>query len=122
MRDAKDTVDLFTSAEKSYMLSQLQNLQELPHTTPTDFFPDQLPETKYSQQNAETKSVILAPFNSTCSNLQQIEKNYSLPSEIKAMIQSKSCLKFAGRVKEADRQYEVNNNAELDNGVYHEFN
>jgi len=54
--------------------------------------------------------------------LQQIEKHYSLPGEIKAMIQSKSCLKFAGRVKEVDRQYEVNNNAELDNGVYHEFN
>ncbi len=38
------------------------------------------------------------------------------------MIQSKSCMKFAYRVKEIDRCYEVNNNAELDNGVYHEFN
>jgi hypothetical protein len=25
-------------------------------------------------------------------------------------------------VREIDKQYEVNNNAELDNGVYHEFN
>lgn len=31
-------------------------------------------------------------------------------------------MKFAFRVREIDRQYEVNNNAELDNGVYHEFN
>jgi hypothetical protein len=31
-------------------------------------------------------------------------------------------MKFAYRVREIDRQYEVNNNAELDNGVYHEFN
>lgn len=38
------------------------------------------------------------------------------------MIQSKSCLKFAPKVREIDKQYEVNNNAELDNGVYHDFN
>jgi hypothetical protein len=73
-------------------------------------------------KNADTKSIILAPFNSTCSNLKEIERHYSIPDEIKEMIQSKSCLKFAGRVKEIDKQYEVNNNAELDNGVYHEFN
>ena len=81
-------------------------------------------ETNYSQsmKNAETKSIILAPFNSTCSNLQEIDKHYSLPSEIREMIQSKSCFKFQGKVKEINLQYEVNNNAELDNGVYHEFN
>jgi len=73
-------------------------------------------------KNAETKSIILAPFNSTKSNLAEIERNYSLPSEIKDLIQSKSCLKFNTRAKEIDQQYEVNNNAELDNGVYHDFN
>jgi len=64
----------------------------------------------------------LAPFNSTKSNLEDIEINYSLPSEIKDLIQSKSCLKFSTRAREIDQQYEVNNNAELDNGVYHDFN
>ena len=44
-----------------------------------------------------------------------------MPREIKDMIQSKSCIKFNPRLREIDRQYEVNNNAELDNGVYHEF-
>ena len=73
-------------------------------------------------KNQESKSVILAPFNSTKSNLEELERNYTLPAEIKAMIQSKSCLKFAHRVQEIDKQYEVNNNAELDNGVYHDFN
>ena len=29
-------------------------------------------------------------------------------------------IKFAPKVREADRQYELNNNAELDNGVYHQ--
>jgi hypothetical protein len=31
----------------------------------------------------------------------------------------KKCIKFAAKVKEINRQYEMNNNAELDNGVYH---
>lgn len=88
-----------------------------------DFFSDKMMESEGdSMKNAETKSIILAPFNSTRSNLQEIEKHYSLPEEIKEMIQSKSCLKFAHRVREIDKQYEVNNNAELDNGVYHDFN
>jgi hypothetical protein len=38
------------------------------------------------------------------------------------MIQSKSCLRFNKQVRDVNQQYEVNNNAELDNGVYHEFN
>ena len=66
--------------------------------------------------------MILAPFNSTKSNLAQIEAHYSIPREIREMIQSKACLKFSHKCREIDRQYEVNNNAELDNGVYHEFN
>ena len=65
----------------------------------------------------------MAPFNSTRSNLKEIEKHYSLPQEIKELIQSKSCLKFNHRgVREIDKQYEVNNNELLDNGVYHDFN
>lgn len=31
----------------------------------------------------------------------------------------KNVIKFSAKVKEIDRQYELNNNAELDNGVYH---
>ena len=32
----------------------------------------------------------------------------------------KKFVKFAVKVKEIDRQYEANNNADLDNGVYHQ--
>lgn len=73
-------------------------------------------------KNAETKSIILAPFNSTKSNLDDIEANYSVPSDIRELIQSKSCIKFHACVREIDKQYEVNNNEDLDNGVYHDFN
>ena len=37
------------------------------------------------------------------------------------MEEKKDILKFAARCRDQDRQYEINNNAELDNGVYHKF-
>lgn len=74
------------------------------NTNGNDCFSDSMLETNpNSLKNAETKSIILAPFNSTRSNLKEIEKHYSLPDEIKEMIQSKSCLKFANRVREIDK-------------------
>lgn len=36
------------------------------------------------------------------------------------MMLSRAVVKFNARVKEIDRQYELNNNADLDNGVYHQ--
>ena len=37
------------------------------------------------------------------------------------MEEKKELIKFAARCRDQDRQYEINNNAELDNGVYHKF-
>ena len=37
------------------------------------------------------------------------------------MEEKKEVFKFAARCRDQDRQYEINNNAELDNGVYHKF-
>jgi hypothetical protein len=69
-------------------------------------------------KNCTTKSVVLAPFNSTKSHFDSAE---SLSDSIKELMQSKGCLKFAARVRDIDKQYEINNTAELDNGVYHKF-
>ena len=33
----------------------------------------------------------------------------------------KQMIRFAARCRDQDRQYEINNNGELDNGVYHKF-
>ena len=38
---------------------------------------------------------------------------------IAPMEEKKEILKFAARCRDQDRQYEINNNAELDNGDYH---
>lgn len=37
------------------------------------------------------------------------------------MIFDKRVIKYAARVKDINRQYEMNNNCELDNGVYNKF-
>lgn len=69
-------------------------------------------------KNITSKSVILAPFNSTKSNIS--DYGGKIPPYIEEMLVDKKHLKFAAKVKEIDRQYELNNNAELDNGVYHQ--
>jgi hypothetical protein len=68
-------------------------------------------------KNVSTKSVILAPFNSTRTH---IDENFHLHESIQDLMIDKRVIKFAAKVKEVDRQYEANNNAELDNGVYHQ--
>jgi len=67
--------------------------------------------------NQSTKSVILAPFNSTFSCK---SGNFSWSSSIKALIVPRKHLRFLPRCKDLNRQYEQNNNDELDNGVYND--
>ena len=54
-------------------------------------------------RNRTTKSVILAPFNST---LTHISEGYEEPQIVK----KKDMIKFGVKVKDVDRQYEANNN------------
>jgi len=72
--------------------------------------------TQNSLKNASSRSVILAPFNSTLSDESEMYENRKT---IQALLQPRRILRFAAKVAEIDRQYELNNNADLDNGVYH---
>ena len=78
-------------------------------------------------RNCTTKSVVLAPFNSTRSKLGEdiLDENGEQilpPLDIdRNMLLDKKVIKFNARVKDIDRQYEMNNNGELDNGVYNKF-
>jgi hypothetical protein len=54
----------------------------------------------------------LAPFNSTQTD--KSEASFISPEEIVP----KSIVKFKAKVREVDRQFERNNNCEVDNGVY----
>lgn len=69
-------------------------------------------------RNASSKSVILAPFNSSMSDLSGFFKTVM---KMAPMEEKRDMIKFAARCRDQDRQYEINNNAELDNGVYHKF-
>lgn len=67
-------------------------------------------------KNLTSKSVILAPFNSTVSDENMIRQTRR---QIEQLILPRMVIKFNPKLKEINRQYELNNNAEVDNGVYH---
>jgi hypothetical protein len=53
--------------------------------------------------------------------MSDVEEFFKESFKMAAMENKKDILKFAARCRDQDRQYEINNNAELDNGVYHKF-
>ena len=63
-------------------------------------------------KNITTKSIVLAPFNSTMTSI------FNLSGSLDHLPAKNKLFKFRGRVKELDREYEKQNNGELDNGVY----
>ncbi len=126
MQDIPVLVNVFTEQEKDKVIQEFayynfKNDQgtssgEVLHTDP--FTEQMLNSTQNSLiKNASTKSIILAPFNSTRSH---IDDNHHMRKSIQELMVDKKQIKYAAKVKEIDRQYEANNNAELDNGVYHQ--
>lgn len=67
-------------------------------------------------RNVSSKSIILAPFNSTKSNCSEMHESMN-----RNMYEKNDVMKFQARVRDVDRQYELNNNCEVDNGVYNKF-
>ena len=67
-------------------------------------------------KNVSSKSIILAPFNSTKSHVSELHRSIERNLYEKNMI-----VKFAAKCRDVDRQYEMNNCWELDNGVYNKF-
>lgn len=63
--------------------------------------------------NINTKSIILAPFNSSFQNSKLSSANSSMAS----LKVENNAIKFCGKVKELNRNYELNNNGEIDNGI-----
>eukprot|EP00351_Strombidinopsis_sp_SopsisLIS2011_P000968 CAMPEP_0116887234 /NCGR_PEP_ID=MMETSP0463-20121206/21526_1 /TAXON_ID=181622 /ORGANISM="Strombidinopsis sp, Strain SopsisLIS2011" /LENGTH=113 /DNA_ID=CAMNT_0004549335 /DNA_START=62 /DNA_END=403 /DNA_ORIENTATION=+ len=74
-------------------------------------------------KNAFEKSVVLAPFNSNDSDFdEENPKKYQMPQEIKELIAPRRQIRFSGKCREINREYEQNNNDDLDNGVYNFVN
>ena len=64
-------------------------------------------------QNVSTKSLVFAPFNTSINETMNHDSNNN--------ILDKYVIKLSQQLKDADRQYELNNNCEVDNGVYNKF-
>jgi serine/threonine protein kinase len=67
-------------------------------------------------KNVSSKSIILAPFNSTKSHVSELHDSVE-----KIMFEKNLIIKFEAKCRDWDRQYEMNNWWELDNGVYNKF-
>lgn len=110
----RDKVDLFTKAEKilyskfnvNYLTSPIEDLVENFSNKYINTINDD------ETNNCHTKSVILAPYNSYNFSLNSNSTN-SLP---KLPIQNGIC-KFAHKVHQVNLKYEMNNNADYDNGM-----
>jgi hypothetical protein len=104
-------VNLFTNAEK--VLLSKSNI-DFRYANKEDLIEnftlknlDSLRDTE--NQNVNTKSYILAPFNSS------IKKNDNFLDE-ELQIENE-VIKIIGKAKDANRHYELNNNGEIDNGI-----
>ena len=66
-------------------------------------------------RNHSTKSIILAPFNSSATS-----QDVNFSESFRSMMRSRKAVVFSGRCREINRNYEENNNQDMDNGVYNE--
>lgn len=111
------SVVIFTNIEEEQMKRDFTcNNAQRYNRNEADFTEYDLNTTESSCElikNNSEKSIILAPFNSTLTHISQ-----DLRDSVKELIINHRIVKFHQRVKEIDRQYEKNNNCELDNGVY----
>jgi serine/threonine protein kinase len=71
-------------------------------------------------KDIRTKSLILAPFNSTIENNEDREK-YLLENKNSLYVRNDVFL-FSENTKVLNRQYELNNNGEIDHGILIKFN
>ena len=121
----KRKVSIFTEAEKKNIIEEFEyyNVRkersfdpEDGYVMPTDPFAEHMLSSTQNcgLKNVSSRSIILAPFNSTRSHLELDNDN----EIVQRLMQPKNVIRFEAKVKEIERQYEMNNNAELDNGVY----
>lgn len=104
-------VNLFTNAEKILLSKSNIDFRVAVKEDLIENFTlknlDSLRDTE--NQNVNTKSFILAPFNSS------LKKNESFMS--KEILIENEVIKMVGKAKDANRNYELNNNGEIDNGI-----
>lgn len=122
LQNIKEDLNIFTETEieiikTEFTYNDTRRLNRNMKNESTVFTEHALDSTNKSNiVNQTTKSVILAPFNSTKTHLSDLHDSVK-----EIMFQKGQVLKLDARVRDVDRQYEFNNNKELDNGVYNRF-
>lgn len=109
--------DLFTEKERSIFMQDYKRLYGEQAEEASEFLTEHPLETidqddlPPEERNYHEKSYILAPYNSIM-NLDDTQEDITL------MAQFEHCaIKFLKNVRDVNRNYEQNNNADLDNGV-----
>jgi len=69
-------------------------------------------DTENSDDTEMSKSVVLAPYNTNESDEEELLNN------VEPLIISKRAIKFSSKLREVNRQYEKDNNSNIDNGIY----
>ena len=107
----KVPLNLFTEAEKIILAKSNVDYRYAPRDDLIENFTLRNIDTaqEAENQNIGTKSVILAPFNSSLIPEDDfLNKDLTIENEV---------IKFCGKAKELNRNYELNNNGEIDNGI-----
>ena len=104
-------VNLFTNAEKILLSkSNVDYKNALKEDLNENFTLRNLDTQKDTEnQNINTKSLILAPFNSSIKREEEfLVKELGVENQV---------IRYCGKAKESNRNYELNNNGEIDNGI-----
>jgi len=102
--DYSPDVKLFLNREKTNFQYDYKELKD----TESDWFVEETLSSEINnEQNIASKSIILAPFNTYNNNPTNEDK-----------ILEEKVMKLIGKLKNADKEYERNNNCKVDNGVY----
>ena len=86
--------------------------------------PEKQDSDKKLLKNSSSKSIIFAPFNSSVSDFDEDHpENFKWSDDVVELLEPKKSkiIRFAKKCRDLNRQYEANNNADLDNGVYNAF-
>ena len=110
--------NLFTNAEKVLLAKSNVDYRDINNKNDmVEYFNLRNLDTgeENENKNIHSKSLILAPFNSSMTeeNINKNEYDYNN----KSLIIKNNVIKFSAKVKELNRNYELNNNGEIDNGI-----
>ena len=110
-------VRLFTEEEVSDLKREFDFRERLNDSSISDssVFTVHNLETENSDTEELSKSVVLAPYNTNESDEEEEEE---FIDSIEPMIMSKRTIKFASKIREVNRQYEKDNNSNINNGIY----